>query len=148
MVWKKQNWWMFCGLVLLDQVSKAWASRQNTVVFNPGISFGIFAELPSFILTGVILGLAVAAGWWWYKNWSDFHLATTLFWSGAVSNLFDRVIWGAVRDWLPLPLPLQLASKNNLADWFITFGVVLLVYQLVRTSEQNKVQSTQDESRI
>jgi len=46
-----------------------------------------------------------------------------------VSNFFDRLLMGGVRDWLPI-----WSLKNNLADWSI-FGSLLLIIILTIKNE-------------
>lgn len=136
MAWRTRQWGLFIGLVALDQCSKAWANQQGWVVLNPGVSFSLLAEIPTFWLTLFLIILAGLAARWWFQTWPQLPLASVFFWAGATSNLFDRLLFGGVRDWLPLPL--LLASKNNLADWFITVGVLLLLVNLVHKSSKNR----------
>lgn len=52
---------------------------------------------------------------------------TGLFIGGAVSNIIDRIYFGGVRDWFPIPF---VGLRNNLADWAIFLAVFLSVVQL------------------
>lgn len=131
MAWQRWQWFLFFGLITVDQLTKWWASQQGLVSHNSGVSFGLFHQLPGFLLTALLVVVAAVAAWWWHQTWPEAKLASTFFWAGAVGNLVDRVLVGAVRDFLPLPLT---TTQNNLADWYITVGLVLLVWQLVRSS--------------
>jgi lipoprotein signal peptidase len=132
MKWQRWQWVTFSLLILSDQLSKWWVSQAGLVTYNQGVSFGLFNQLPTFWLTLVLLVVAGLAAWWWYRAWPEAKLANVLFWGGAVSNLFDRLLFGAVRDFLPiLIIP---GTKNNLADWYITIGLGLLLWQLVKSS--------------
>ena len=46
---------------------------------------------------------------------------------GAVSNLVERLVWGHVIDWIPVPL---LPLKFNLSDAFIALGAVIVFIML------------------
>lgn len=53
-------------------------------------------------------------------------IALALLLGGMWANSLDRVVTGAVRDWIPVP---GLGLYNNLADWAIALGCVLWIYQ-------------------
>lgn len=126
---------VFVILILVDQVSKYWANSNELITINRGIAFGLLDNLPFSVLI-VLLIVVLAVGLWaWHQYVPDANWAGVLFFGGAVSNVLDRVMIGGVRDWLPTPI---LATKNNLADWYITAGVVVLCWQLVQRQTQNR----------
>jgi len=121
----------------LDQVTKRLAASAGLVTLNAGGSLGLGAGLGHLCWTVGSLGVI---GWLWWQlvrprpahqakeRWSDLGLALLV--GGGVSNVLDRLAFGAVRDWLPLPL---LGLSNNLADWAITAGLAAVVWRaLVR----------------
>lgn len=60
------------------------------------------------------------------KEWLNNPVASGLFFGGAVSNILDRMFFGAVKDWIKIPL---FGIYNNLADWFIFIGLAMfLIY--------------------
>jgi lipoprotein signal peptidase len=126
----------FC-LVFFDQISKFLANKMGLVVMNEGISFGIFGEKmgsmsgskgETFLIGGVIFLLMGVM-----LRMRKHKFAKTLFISGAISNLIDRLIWGGVRDWLLVPF---LGLKNNLADWFIFVGLAVILGQVFRLKRE------------
>jgi len=63
-------------------------------------------------------------------------LCYSLILAGGLSNLIDRIVWGGVRDWLPIPLtPLH----NNLADWLIVISCIGLVWLMIMQSRSSKI---------
>jgi lipoprotein signal peptidase len=62
-----------------------------------------------------------------------FELSLGLILGGIWANVFDRVLLGGVRDWLPIPfteLLLGVSLYNNLADWFLFIGCLIWIYLL------------------
>ena len=65
------------------------------------------------------------------KNNKDNNLllmSSTLIFSGAIGNLIDRVFRGYVVDFISFTLFKREMPIFNLADIFITFGVLLYLY--------------------
>lgn len=108
-------------LVGVDQTSKLWANHQGWAVINRGISFSWLSGQISWL---GILVLIAAGGFWWWRLLPKQRPAVILILAGAISNLIDRIVWGGVVDWLPIPF---LGLKNNLADWAIFIGVWLVI---------------------
>jgi len=102
-----------------------------TLISNPGIAFGLFPVGSSIGLTimmmmqaGLCFGLAVYA----------FSVRSTLLvWplllllSGAMANLIDRSINGAVTDYLDFYVGSYHWPAFNLADVWITVGIIGLL---------------------
>lgn len=122
-------WLVFLSAFLLDQVSKLWAANQGLVVENQGIALGLFSqEISSTVI--VFASLLFMIGLWRLlrADWGLYPVASGLFWAGAISNWLDRVLLGAVMDWLLLPV---LEVKNNLADVAMSLAFIgLLIWKL------------------
>ncbi len=116
----------FFGVFLLDQLSKAAAMGQGRVTINQGVSFGVGGALLrqgyaghsggvvlfSIVSVVVLIGIYIGAKKIWQKNlWVYGGLS-----AAALSNVWDRVMYGGVRDFLWVPV---LHVQNNLADWVI-----------------------------
>jgi len=129
------------GLVGLDLATKIWALRaldasdpaialvpglSLKLVFNSGVSFGFFSGSPVLVLI-VTIALVLALMLWFVRTPSSQDaLALGCIIAGAVSNLADRSVHGAVTDflaWGPMSSPFFV---NNLADIWITAGVLIL----------------------
>ncbi len=115
-----------------------------TLVLNPGAVFGIGAGQRWFfvIFTIIAVGLALVlfVKWTKPKDWAA-HAGFGLIISGGLGNLYDRVLYGCVRDFLhPLPgvrIPFGITWPNgenelwpyvsNIADLFLIIGIGLLM---------------------
>ena len=121
-------------LILVDQVSKILARNffdppilvlgeffQLKLAFNTGIAFSLpFPKVWLIILTIVVLSLLAVCA---YKKKlsSAEQVVAVLIFSGAFSNLIDRLMLGSVTDFLSFwSFPIF-----NFADIFITVGVMI-----------------------
>ncbi len=130
--------------IVADQMTKIIARRsfsfddpiqilpffQFTNTRNTGIAFGQFQDNQV-----IVIALAtVAVGWMliYFGRSGGRHpllpVAIGLLFGGAVSNLFDRVAFGYVTDFLHI----SRFPVFNLADVAITAGVILLLITLLR----------------
>ena len=112
--------WIFLFVLIIDQISKLWAHWRGWPVINQGISF---SWLNGHISWPMILILILVIGLILRKFFPLYRISVELILAGAISNLLDRIIWGGVVDWLPVPF---LSLKNNLADWAIYSGIVMI----------------------
>jgi signal peptidase II len=96
-------------------------------VRNRGIAFGMFSDggvlLVLFALAALVALLVFFAR---HRDRPLVWLPTGLLIGGALGNLIDRTVEGAVTDFVDLPL----WPAFNLADVAITFGVLSLLYVL------------------
>jgi len=97
-------------------------------VHNRGIAFGLLAEVPLLVPTGIALTLLFLL---FYNGarWSRRPLvqaALALLGGGAVGNLIDRVRVGAVVDFIDV----HVWPVFNLADLAVTVGAGLLFLTL------------------
>jgi len=115
-----------------------------TLVLNPGAVFGIGAGQRWFFVGFTIIAVAFAlilfARWTKPRDWAA-HAGFGLIISGGLGNLYDRVLFGCVRDFIhPLPgvrMPFGWSWPggndelwpyvSNVADLFLIIGIVLLV---------------------
>ena len=117
-------------------------------VWNHGISYGLFqqhSEIGRWLLVALALGAIVLIGFWLTHTKSRLMgAALGLIAGGALGNALDRVIYGAVIDFLHLhggTIPwLDFPFSFNLADTAISVGVVLLLLEsiIVREGKDEK----------
>jgi signal peptidase II len=107
-------------------------------VRNPGAAFSLFAEAPAEIRAPFFIGttlIAIGLIISFFRKLSPGDrlsaLALGLILGGAVGNLLDRLIYGAVVDFLRLQLWVGYSWPDfNVADSSIVIGVALLVLEL------------------
>lgn len=111
--------------------------------WNTGINFGILASDASW-MRWVLIAIAlviVAFVLWWVKvdpqgRWQQ--ISAGLLVGGALGNVFDRVIYGAVADFLNMSCcGFTNPTAFNVADIAVFLGAIGLV---VFTSDKNKRQ--------
>jgi signal peptidase II len=99
--------------------------------WNYGISFGMLNDveqnqmLLSFLASGIILSLLV-----WYAKAKDASLTLPfgLIIGGAIGNVIDRKLYGAVLDFIDLHALGYHYPTFNIADSVIVIGAVILLY--------------------
>lgn len=125
---------LFCSIILViltDQFSKWLVTRwQLPLLINQGVAFSWFSVQPAWLVTLASISLVAVVAWFGRSWWQEHPAVTGLFFGGALSNIFDRVVWGGVRDWLPVP---GLALHNNLADWSIALAVIFFLAVELKT---------------
>ncbi len=103
--------------------------------WNRGISFSLFVQNSAAGRAALLAFTAVAVSLlvWWLSN-SRTRLAAVglgAIIGGALGNAFDRVVYGAVVDYLDLHFAGRHLFVFNLADAAINVGVLFLVIDLV-----------------
>src|SRR3989344_3611681 len=118
---------MFTPLILLalDRFTKQWAWVRGQFVANPG---WFFFNLPPIIFAPLSLMAVYFLSHQIILAYRARHRLTftglVLILSGGFSNLYDRLIFGFVVDWIKFPL--WHISVFNLADVMIAVGLGLL----------------------
>lgn len=127
---------VFLITIFVDQASKFLATILGfQITYNTGISFSTFAASDPKFLT-FVLGVAMYLLFNYFKSfWKENGLAAGLFFGGAVANIFDRLLFDAVRDWIAIPFTY---IHNNLADWAIFAGLFLLLFPFVSQKTAKK----------
>lgn len=148
------NWLIMILLLGLDLGSKIWV-RTNvplyeitelltnfldlTHVQNRGVSFSFFADIEdSFripLLVGVSLIAVVAMIFYQTRYWNELDFFTrsglVCVLPGAAGNLIDRAVYGYVTDFFHFRWYETSFFVNNLADCFISLGVVFFIIPLL-----------------
>jgi signal peptidase II len=107
--------------------------------WNRGVSFSLLTQdnetgryLLIAVLAAISLGVSVMA--WRARHWMP-ALAYGLILGGALGNLIDRAIYGAVFDFLSLHLGTLPLFVCNLSDIFISAGACLLLLELAMSRQ-------------
>lgn len=110
---------------------------------NRGVAFGIMNDSTSAWRTFVLIAfsavaLIVVAAILWRVSRLDRWTATglSLVLGGAAGNLFDRILWGRVTDFLEFYVGDWHWPTFNLADSCIVIGSGLLLIELLRPKRQ------------
>jgi signal peptidase II len=106
---------------------------------NPGAAFSLFANSNSTWRTVLLIGLAgialvVMGGLLWNANRLDriTRWGLALIFGGAMGNVFDRIAWGTVTDFLEFYVGSLRWPAFNVADSCIVIGSGLLILDLLR----------------
>lgn len=103
------------------------------LVWNTGVSYGLFSSLPAMTLVGVMFAAMLALLIWWFRTRSGltrWGLALAL--GGALGNITDRFAYGAVADFFSAHAMGYYFYIFNIADMGISAGLVLLVFDMFR----------------
>lgn len=108
-------------------------------VKNTGAAFSI---LDGNILLVTIIGIVIIIMiiWYLYKNKANKmidKIGYSLILGGSIGNLFDRVCYGYVRDFIDIQIGEYNYPIFNLADSFIVIGVILLFISAWRDKHGN-----------
>lgn len=149
--------------VALDQASKLWIlhglqleKRESiplpgpvdlTMVWNKGMSFGLLsghAEWARWLLTGFSTLVVVALAIWARKTVKPLMaIGLGLIIGGAIgNNLIDRVIYGAVADFIDVRA-LYFPWIFNVADAGISVGVAFLLLDSFLSGEDKLAHQTE-----
>jgi signal peptidase II len=101
--------------------------------WNPCVSFSMFCQSTvtgSFVLVSILVALSlVVAVFAWRARHMLAAAGLGLILGGALGNLLDRCLYGAVLDFLALHLGKMQLFICNLSDIYVSAGVVLLLLQ-------------------
>ena len=96
-------------------------------VRNTGVAFGFLSGGGALVLVFTLLALGVLVTYFaLHPGRQLLWLPTGMLIGGALGNLIDRAAYGAVIDFIKLPL----WPAFNVADMSITFGIIALLWVL------------------
>ena len=145
MIWYKD--WVFYLIVgavfIFDQISKelirlwmplgdSWPSTGFLRIVhgtNTGSAFGLFAGFTNLLILASILGIA-AVLYYFYRQGNNaiaLRISLGLIVGGALGNLFDRVVFGKVVDFISV----GWWPSFNIADSAISVGMFLLIFTMI-----------------
>ena len=111
-------------IIILDQISKEFVQKYLEVSCNFGFAFGLGeGSWP------ILLFVFVLVGYFLFKKKQNFlSFSLSLVIGGGIANLIDRLTVGCVRDFISV----GFWPSFNLADAAITFGVLLILFEVLR----------------
>lgn len=144
-----------CGVtmvIIADRASKIFFSRllelnesliviKNflyfTLVHNTGIAFGLFKDGGYvFIIIPLVLTALLVYNIYYYRNSEQlsrmYILAFSLILGGAIGNLWDRIAFGYVIDFIDF----RIWPVFNIADSAITIGAAIILLKCIPSSSK------------
>jgi signal peptidase II len=153
--------WLSLAVVFFDRATKAWIESLTSETWrhevvpnfiylvhsrNPGIAFSIFANSSSpalrfFLIFGALAIIAIIA----YLLVASPGLTAlsaaglALLLGGATGNLTDRILHGAVTDFLEVFIGSYRWPAFNVADSAITIGAILLIVDVLFSRQHRNI---------
>jgi signal peptidase II len=150
---------LLIAIVLCDQLTKAVVDRTMplhhsitvidnffslTYIRNTGAAFGFLAGSHEFFRRTFLIGFSLAAIAFILvmlrrlpPGEKALTIALGFILSGAVGNLIDRLLYGEVIDFLDFYWSDYHWPAFNVADSFITIGVVVILFRLATTKDED-----------
>ena len=140
------NFFLVLIIFLTDRLSKYLIIESNKVngdtehiispylsfnlIWNEGIAFGLlsFSDKTSYnILTVIIILITAIIFWMIIKTKKLEKLGFMIIFGGSLGNIFDRVYYSSVPDFIDIHFYNFHWFIFNVADIFISTGVILLI---------------------
>lgn len=129
------KWWVVAGLNLPEvrHIELLPPFLQLTMAWNQGVNFGLFAGDSAVLRTILVVLPVVVSIWVWIwarREGAGFwmQLAAGFLIGGALGNAIDRLVWGAVADFINVSCcGWQNPWAFNIADIAIFVGAFGLI---------------------
>ena len=140
------NFFIILFIFGLDRISKFYVIFQNeknlssnlftskflniNLIWNDGIAFGLFSfdeKMYYNILTVLILIITLVILWMITKTKGLEKFAFLMIFGGSLGNVFDRIFYSSVPDFIDFHINNFHWFIFNVADIFITVGVIMLI---------------------
>ena len=145
------------AIFLIDRLTKIYVINLNSVneninlhvssflninlIWNEGIAFGLlsyseksFYHLISILILCIIIYLAFNS----FKSQNKDRYFYILITGGAIGNLYDRILFNAVPDFIDFHIKDFHWFIFNIADIFITIGIICLITSELFINKKNK----------
>ena len=142
-----KNFLIILSIFALDRFSKIYVIFQNekslsaqlfeskylniNLIWNEGIAFGLLSfdqKLYYNVLTGLICLITLIILWMVIRTKGLEKLAFMVVFGGSLGNIFDRLYYSSVPDFIDIHFGDFHWFIFNVADIFITLGVILLIF--------------------
>ncbi|MDC0396434.1 signal peptidase II [Candidatus Pelagibacter sp.] len=149
------NFIMVVTIFLIDRLSKIYilkkAEIESTVdiyiteylnfylIWNKGIAFGLFSFNESFmynLITFTIAAITIIILIMIFKNEGLKKYSLLSIFGGSLGNLFDRIYYSGVPDFIDFHINDFHWFVFNFADIFITIGVLCLIFDEMFTDSK------------
>tara|TARA_B100000123_G_scaffold266729_1_gene239251 strand:- start:1309 stop:1791 length:483 start_codon:yes stop_codon:yes gene_type:complete len=141
------NFLIILCIFAIDRISKIYVIFKNekslstelfeskylniNLIWNEGIAFGLLSfdqKLYYNLLTGLICLITLIILWMVIRTKGLEKLAFMVVFGGSLGNIFDRLYYSSVPDFIDIHFGDFHWFIFNVADIFITLGVLLLIY--------------------
>ena len=141
------NFLIILSIFALDRFSKIYVIFQNekslsaelfeskylniNLIWNEGIAFGLLSfdqKLYYNLLTGLICLITLIILWMIIKTKGLEKFAFMMVFGGSLGNIFDRLFYSSVPDFIDLHINNFHWFIFNVADIFITLGVIFMIF--------------------
>ncbi len=153
------NLFIVLSIFLLDRFSKIYVIYLNkkffgselfvskflniTLIWNEGIAFGLlsFNETIFYnVLTLAILFIILIIFFMLSKSYGLKKYSLLMILGGAIGNIYDRIFYRAVPDFIDFHIKDFHWFIFNVADIFITIGVLLVIlYEITNKNTESKL---------
>jgi signal peptidase II len=125
------KWWILTDVMNPPRVIEVLPFANLVLVWNRGVSFGLFntgSDMGPWILSAVAVAISIGLLVWLFRGAERIvGYGIGLIVGGAIGNVIDRVIHGAVVDFVDLHAAGAHWPAFNVADSAITLGAGLLI---------------------
>ena len=136
--------WLILNVVDLPakQVIEITSFFNLAMVWNRGVSFGLFSaesDAGRYALAGFAIAITGFLTVWLKRVESKFlAISLGLVIGGAIGNVIDRLIYGAVADFLDFHALGYHFYTFNVADTAISLGVAMLIFDSLFLDQSGK----------
>ena len=157
----KKNFFISSSVIflifLLDRVSKTYVIYLNDkllgieilsskflnirLIWNEGIAFGLLSFNDKIIynlLTFIIFIIILIIFFMVLKSYGLKKYSLLMILGGAIGNVYDRIFYGAVPDFIDFHIGNFHWFIFNVADIFITLGVIFMIIIEITGNNKNK----------
>ena len=114
-----------------------------SLIWNEGVAFGLFSFDKNYLynLLTVIISLVIFVIFvMMVKSDGVKKNSLIMIFGGAIGNLYDRIFYKAVPDFIDLHIEEFHWFIFNIADIFITVGVIFMIlFELINKNDNEKI---------
>jgi signal peptidase II len=152
------NLFIIFSIFIIDRITKIYVIGVNSknsyedlysskflninLIWNEGIAFGLFSfsqnnlyNLLTLIISIIIIVILKMI----INSYGIKKYGLMMIFGGALGNLFDRIFYKAVPDFIDFHIGEFHWFVFNVADIFITIGVIIMIlYELILNNQKNE----------
>ena len=152
------NLFIIFSIFIIDRITKIYVIGVNgknsyedlysskflniNLIWNEGIAFGLFSFSQNNLynlLTLIISIIVIVILKMIINSYGIKKYGLMMIFGGALGNLFDRIFYKAVPDFIDFHIGEFHWFVFNVADIFITIGVIIMIlYELILNNQKNE----------